>query len=149
MDLTIDKNNFKIENYSKKSIEELKKDQKSLESEIDNLFDSLNELIKNSKRSLLSKDTQQDKEFLIKISDKLENKINDFFVATYEQEVIDELGQNRLDVESSLRENTGVKNLSEYFSHFRYTSKGNQLFDTISKEEIEKRLQKVMILKKL
>jgi len=148
MDLTIDKNNFKIENYSKKSIEELKKDQKSLESEIDNLFDSLNELIKNSKRSLLSKDTQQDKEFLIKISDKLENKINDFFVATYEQEVIDELGQNRLDVESSLRENTGVKNLSEYFSHFRYTSKGNQLFDTISKEEIEKRLQESNDLKK-
>jgi PAS domain S-box-containing protein len=147
--LTIDKNNFKDNDSDQKSVEELKKNQKTLEYEIDRLFDSLNEFAKKSKQNLIfSKETEEDKDLLIKISDKLEDKINDFFVATYEQETIDELGQNRLDINSSLRENGGAKNLSEYFTNFRYVSNQNQVFDSVHKAELEKRLQESTDLKK-
>jgi PAS domain S-box-containing protein len=149
MDMTIDKNNFKNDDdlYTK-NLEELKKNQKSLEDEIDRLFDSLNEFAKKSKQtSILSKEIEQDNDNLIKISDKLEGKIDDFFLTAHEQEIIDELGQNRLKIKPSLTENDEIRTLSDHFTNLRYALKQNQLFDKVQQAELEKRLQESNDLK--
>lgn len=147
--MTIDKNNFKNDDdlYTK-NLEELKKNQKSLEDEIDRLFDSLNEFAKKSKQtSILSKEIEQDNDNLIKISDKLEGKIDDFFLTAHEQEIIDELGQNRLKIKPSLTENDEIRTLSDHFTNLRYALKQNQLFDKVQQAELEKRLQESNDLK--
>jgi len=150
MDMTIDKTNFKNGNdlYTK-SLEELQKNQKSLEDEIDHLFDSLNEFTKKSKQtSIISKEPEQDNYNLIKISDKLEDKIDDFFLTAHEQEIIDELGQNRLKIKPSLTENDGIDTLSEHFTNLQYALKQNQLLDKVQQVELKKRLQESTDLKK-
>lgn len=150
MDMTIDKTNFKNGNdlYTK-SLEELQKNQKSLEDEIDHLFDSLNEFAKKSKQtSIISKEPEQDNYNLIKISDKLEDKIDDFFLTAHEQEIIDELGQNSLKIKPSLIENDGIDTLSEHFTNLRYALKQNQFLDKVQQVELKKRLQESTDLKK-
>ena len=150
MYMTTDKNNFKNDaELLKMNRGELKKIQKSLKDEIDSLFNRLIEFAeKSKKKSTLPKEIEQDKIRLMEISGKLEDKINDFFLTTYKQEIIDELGQNTSKIKPPITEKNGIVSLSEQFFNLRSTLKQNQLFDKVQQEELEKRLQESNDLKK-
>ncbi len=78
----------------------------------------------------------------------MEGKIDDFFLTTHEQELIDELGQNGLKIKPFLTENDEIRTLSDHFTNLRYALKQNQLFDKVQQAELEKRLQESNDLKK-